>query len=285
MLKHIERRGAGKTNGDGKVFFCFSYDGKLLSNKSEWKEVETSDDLMTLYEIQDKFERAIAHFEDLSLLSVVQVPVFFFAANETEVDKGIYQLLSRYINSSSFSKLGQKGRKFFETMGIKPDGLHMHSNWGQRYSTVLSELTYLPMREVFAPFEVGGDNFAANAAIRYDPDLASGSYATVIAVPITDGQFRDLLPELNYVPIVGNRMSPEDRLIEDWPHGREDIVQVRRLTYRNDADNELRFVFHSMHEFPSLVEEGYTFYMSFPRRDAWQTPNLGVIAYGHAPEP
>ena len=135
------------------------------------------------------------------------------------------------------------------------------------YSTATGSIAGLAITEVHAPFEVGGTDNTANAAIRYDPDLASGSYATVIKVPITQAQFRDDLPEANYVPIVSTLSG-----------GSSGSVQVRRLTYRNNQDLFLNLVYHSTASFGSLNTGSQTVTLTFPRKDAWTSPNLGAIA-------
>jgi hypothetical protein len=134
------------------------------------------------------------------------------------------------------------------------------------YSSATGSLTGLALTEVYAPFEVDGTNDAANAAIRFDPDLASGSYATVLSVPITAAQFRDTLVGDNYVPILCELSIDTSG-----------STQVRRLTYRNGTDTALRFVFHATASFSTLIIGGQTATLTFPRKDAWTAVNLGAI--------
>lgn len=114
-----------------------------------------------------------------------------------------------------------------------------------------------------APWKIGGST-AADAAVNWDPDLASGSYATVVKGTLSAAQLANL-PVNNLVPILA--------ALNTYDSGAK---QVRRLTKRVGSD--LYFVFHATASFDSIVDGTTVLSLSAPLKDGFTAgSSLGTV--------
>jgi hypothetical protein len=114
-----------------------------------------------------------------------------------------------------------------------------------------------------APWQIGGST-TADASVNWDPDLASGSYATVIKGTLSAAQLA-ALPVENLVPILAS--------LNTYDSG---AVQVRRLTKR--SGNDLYFVFHATASFDALVDGTTVLSLSAPLKDGFTAgSSLGTV--------
>ena len=121
------------------------------------------------------------------------------------------------------------------------------------YASATGSITGLASTEEQAVFEVGNSE-VTDKEIRFDPDLASGSYATVISVPLSAGQQEDIAMD-NLVAIVATLSEASGS------------TQVRRLTSFDAANNKLNLVFHKATTFDTLGSP-VTCDIDFPRIDS-----------------
>ena len=108
------------------------------------------------------------------------------------------------------------------------------------YASATGSLSSLTLTVEQAVFEVGSAA-STDKLIRFDPDLASGSYATVISLPVNAAQQADIAMD-NLVSIVATLTDASGS------------TQVRRLTEFDAANNKLTFVFHKSTSFGALAD-------------------------------
>ena len=120
------------------------------------------------------------------------------------------------------------------------------------YASPTGSLSSKTAVEVLAPFEVGSDE-AKDKAIRFDPDLASGSYATTLTWQPTSGE----LAEINMDNLVAIKATLNEQ---------SGSSQVRRLTSWDGSD--FTFVFHKTSTFGSLSVGSSTLAVEYPLVDA-----------------
>jgi hypothetical protein len=121
--------------------------------------------------------------------------------------------------------------------------------------------------EAQAPFIVG-NAASTDKLIRFDPDLASGSYATVVAVTMSAVQ-ADSVNLRDLVAFSGTLSS-----------GYSGSVLVRRLTTFEPSTRVLSLVYSKATSFSSIVDAGTEFTGSFPLKDSFTTtgaPLGGVV--------
>lgn len=133
------------------------------------------------------------------------------------------------------------------------------------YSSATGSISGLSITEVVAPFEVGNSRTNDATYLRSDPDLESGSYATVIRVTLTSAQKDQITGDV-----------PIDVTLTNTTSG---STQVRRLT-KFDKDNgnplNLWIVYHATASFGGLADD-QTATIAYTRKDPWNTPHLGAI--------
>ena len=117
------------------------------------------------------------------------------------------------------------------------------------YASPTGSLSSKTAVEVLAPFEVGSDE-AKDKAIRFDPDLASGSYATTLTWTPSAPE----LAEINMDNLVAIKATLNEQ---------SGSSQVRRLTSWDGT--KFTFVFHEAATFGSL---GTTLAVEYPLVDA-----------------
>lgn len=114
-----------------------------------------------------------------------------------------------------------------------------------------------------APWQIGGST-TADASVNWDPDLVSGSYATVVKGTLSAAQLA-ALPVENLVSILAS--------LNTYDSG---AVQVRRLTKR--SGNDLYFVFHATASFGALVDGTTVLSLSAPLKDGFTAgSSLGTV--------
>ena len=120
------------------------------------------------------------------------------------------------------------------------------------YASATGSLGSLALTVEQAVFEVG-NSATTDKEIRFDPDLASGSFATVVSVPVNVAQQSDIAMD-NLVGIVATLTNASSS------------VQVRRLTEFDSANNKLKFVFHKAITFGALADAAAQ--INYPRIDS-----------------
>ena len=120
------------------------------------------------------------------------------------------------------------------------------------YASATGSLGSLTLTVEQAVFEVG-NSATTDKEIRFDPDLASGSFATVVSVPVNAAQQSDIAMD-NLVGIVATLTNASSS------------VQVRRLTEFDSANNKLKFVFHRAITFGALADTAAQ--INYPRIDS-----------------
>ena len=121
--------------------------------------------------------------------------------------------------------------------------------------------------EAQAPFIVG-NAASTDKLVRFDPDLTSGSYATVVAVTMSALQ-ADSVNLRDLVAFSGTLSS-----------GYSGSVLVRRLTTFEPSTRVLSLVYSKATSFSSIVDAGTEFTGSFPLKDSFTTtgaPLGGVV--------
>lgn len=144
------------------------------------------------------------------------------------------------------------------------------------YSSATGTLTGLVPTELADPFEIDSSAMTdlERTYIGDDPDLPSGTWATVLEVDLTEDQYNVLTGD-NLVAIKAGLTGSVGTL--------SGSTQVRRLTtVTNSAGvKKIRFVFHATASFNTLsgsAGDGTTVYIEYPRKDAWTSADgLGAI--------
>lgn len=136
-------------------------------------------------------------------------------------------------------------------------------NNGYTSATASVNLEANKVAQHVAPWQIGGST-TADASVNWDPDLASGSYATVVKGTLSAAQLA-ALPVENLVPILAS--------LNTYDSG---AVQVRRLTKR--SGNDLYFVFHATASFGPLVDGTTVLSLSAPLKDGFTAgSSLGTV--------
>lgn len=136
-------------------------------------------------------------------------------------------------------------------------------NHGYTSATASVNLEAANVAQHVAPWQIGGST-TADAAVNWDPDLASGSYATVVKGTLSAAQLANL-PVENSVAILAS--------LNTYDSG---SVQVRRLTKR--SGNDLYFVFHATASFDSIVDGTTVLSLSAPLKDGFTAgSSLGTV--------
>ena len=128
------------------------------------------------------------------------------------------------------------------------------------YASATGSLTGKTFNLVQAEFEVGSDE-ATDKLIRFDPDLASGSYAAVVSYTPSAAELADIAMD-NLVAIQATLTDASGS------------SQVRRLTSWDGT--KLSFVFHKATTFTATL--GATSAIEFPRIDSMEASDaLGSV--------
>lgn len=128
------------------------------------------------------------------------------------------------------------------------------------YASPTGSLSSKTAAEAKAPFEIGA-SAANDASVRFDPDLASGSYASVMTWTPTAGE----LATINMKNLVAIKATLDQQ---------SGSAQIRRLTEWDGS--KFSFVFHKASSFSTL---GTTLAVEFPLKDALTAGGaLGSVA-------
>jgi len=146
-------------------------------------------------------------------------------------------------------------------------------NLNNSYSSATGTFPQFAVSEKQTVFMVENSE-TTDKLIQYDPDLESGSYATVLQVTLTAAE---------KALMMGDNLMSVVFISSSVPSTMSGSTQVRRLTHwdEDDADRlTLNLVFHSgSGAFTALSSTDYPALMSlgYASKDNLETPNLGAI--------
>jgi len=142
------------------------------------------------------------------------------------------------------------------------------------YSSATGTITEKAITQLAAPFEIGATT-TSDAQMRYldwDPQLESGSWATVLQVELSAAEWQTFSGENLIATIAYNTGGQHDQF--------SGSTQVRRLTshIQESGIHKLNFVFHNTGIFNTLTTSLSSLDLHYPRTDSWQTSQaLGSI--------
>ena len=143
-------------------------------------------------------------------------------------------------------------------------GEHGFYGLNNGYSSATGSVTGLTPVVYAAPFEVGNSE-STDLHIRFDPDLASGSYATVVQTTLSAAQLGAISTD-NLVHISASLAFHSG------------TTQVRRLSTINHETRVLRMVFHATATFGTLVNGDQALSLNYIAKDNFTNASaLGAV--------